>query len=263
MSTFAGGDGLKKRFYKTADVAEVEDGWAVTLDGRRLRTPAQAALALPSQDMAAAVAAEWQFQSAQHIRPYTMPIFSLISTAVDVYAQPGHRERVVDALCQFLPADVACCRHEPDTPLAARQAERFDPLIAEANDAVPGLGLVASASLWGAEHSAFTTESAGEFLRSLGDLELAVFEELCRATRSFVISFALFTGRVGAAEAVELSRLEESAQIREWGLVEGGHDIDIADLEARLAACEAMLWLVRRAGAAARKDLVVGLQAEV
>ena len=30
--------------------------------------------------------------------------------------------------------------------------------------------------------------------------------------------------------------MEEDFQIEEWGLVEGGHDIDIADARARVAA---------------------------
>lgn len=45
------------------------------------------------------------------------------------------------------------------------------------------------------------------------------------------------------AEAVDAARLEEAAQIEEWGLVEGGHDIDISDIKVRpcctssLSAC--------------------------
>jgi ATP synthase F1 complex assembly factor 2 len=43
-------------------------------------------------------------------------------------------------------------------------------------------------------------------------------------------------GRVGVAEALEACRLEEDKQIGEWGLVEGGHDVEIADLRVRVAA---------------------------
>lgn len=38
---------------------------------------------------------------------------------------------------------------------------------------------------------------------------------------------------MGVAAAVDAARLEEAAQIEEWGLVEGGHDIDLSDLKAR------------------------------
>ena len=37
-------------------------------------------------------------------------------------------------------------------------------------------------------------------------------------------------------EALEAAALEESINIEGWGLVEGGHDIDAADMRVRIAA---------------------------
>lgn len=37
---------------------------------------------------------------------------------------------------------------------------------------------------------------------------------------------------MGISEAIDAARLEEAVQIEEWGLVEGGHDIDLSDLKA-------------------------------
>merc|ERR1719331_2187374 len=48
-----------------------------------------------------------------------------------------------------------------------------------------------------------------------------------------------------AAEAVPLMRLDEEYQIQEWGLVEGGHDIDIADTKVRVGAAAVFLKLLR------------------
>ncbi len=50
------------------------DGFHITLDGRTLRTPARAQLLLPSHALALAVAAEWEWQDAKTIRPFTMPL---------------------------------------------------------------------------------------------------------------------------------------------------------------------------------------------
>lgn len=46
-------------------------------------------------------------------------------------------------------------------------------------------------------------------------------------------TFCMPQGRLGVAEAVDAARLEEAAQIEEWGLVEGGHDIDISDIKVQ------------------------------
>ena len=47
-----------KRFYKQAGVQALEAGFAVELDGRAIKTPAKAPLALPSEPLAQAIAAE-------------------------------------------------------------------------------------------------------------------------------------------------------------------------------------------------------------
>jgi ATP synthase mitochondrial F1 complex assembly factor 2 len=46
----------------------------------------------------------------------------------------------------------------------------------------------------------------------------------------------LVQGHLAVAEAIKAARLEEDFQIDSWGLVEGGHDIDIADAKVRIAA---------------------------
>ena len=45
-----------------------------------------------------------------------------------------------------------------------------------------------------------------------------------------------FLSSVCTNAAVHLSRLEEEVQIEEWGMVEGGHDLDRADQNVRVAA---------------------------
>jgi hypothetical protein len=52
-------------------------------------------------------------------------------------------------------------------------------------------------------------------------------------------------GHVGVEQAVRLARLEEEVQIAEWGLVEGGHDIDLADTRVRICAPSIFIRLLR------------------
>lgn len=46
-------------------------------------------------------------------------------------------------------------------------------------------------------------------------------------------------------DAIAAARLEESYQMEEWGLVEGGHDIDIADMKVRIAGPAMFLRLLQ------------------
>ena len=55
-------DWKPKRFWKESEVVELDNGYTVELDGRRVKTPAKDALVLPTREMAQAVAAEWDAQ---------------------------------------------------------------------------------------------------------------------------------------------------------------------------------------------------------
>ncbi|MEM9428587.1 MAG: ATP12 family protein, partial [Pseudomonadota bacterium] len=49
-----------KRFWSEVAASPVEGGLTITLDGRPVRTPAKAALILPTRALAEAIAAEWR-----------------------------------------------------------------------------------------------------------------------------------------------------------------------------------------------------------
>ena len=44
-------------------------------------------------------------------------------------------------------------------------------------------------------------------------------------------------------QAFDAARVEEDVQIEEWGLVEGNHDVDKANLLTQIAAASMLLWL--------------------
>lgn len=55
-------------------------------------------------------------------------------------------------------------------------------------------------------------------------------------SKSLVIAAALMHGRLSVADAVAAARLEEDFQLEDWGMVEAGHDLDIADTRTRIGA---------------------------
>jgi ATP synthase F1 complex assembly factor 2 len=59
-------------------------------------------------------------------------------------------------------------------------------------------------------------------------------EQLVTTSKSLVIAAALLHGRLTAAEGVKAARLEEDFQLEDWGMVEAGHDLDIADTNTRI-----------------------------
>src|SRR5580693_1831604 len=72
----------RKRFYAEAGVAEAAGGFAVTLDGKPIRTPSGRQVAAPTRDIAEAIAAEWNAQI-DVINPLTMPLTRLANSVVE------------------------------------------------------------------------------------------------------------------------------------------------------------------------------------
>ena len=97
-------DLLSPRTPGSSVAANADDGdwFGVTLDGRVLKSPMGQTLALPSQHLAYAVAAEWDSQE-KHLQPSQMPLMTLTCTALDQAAfHPNHYRQQALA---YLPTD--------------------------------------------------------------------------------------------------------------------------------------------------------------
>jgi ATP synthase mitochondrial F1 complex assembly factor 2 len=78
----------RQRFYKAVSIQLVPASnrpmYRILLDGKVLRTPGRNDLHLPSVQLAAAIACEWDMQNNKKgIQPATMPLMSLAATAID------------------------------------------------------------------------------------------------------------------------------------------------------------------------------------
>ena len=122
---------LPKRFYQRAEHAETEGGFAIHLDGRPVKTPAKALLLLPSEELARAVAAEWDAQE-KEIDPGAMPLTRIANSAQDAVG-PRFAE-VADEIARFCGTDALCYRAEEPETLVARQTELWDPVLTWAEE---------------------------------------------------------------------------------------------------------------------------------
>ena len=62
--------------------------------------------------------------------------------------------------------------------------------------------------------------------------------------KSVVISLALLHRFIDMDQAVAAARVDEEYNIDMWGLVEGGHDVDRANVSVQVATASTLLWLL-------------------
>lgn len=240
------GDGTAPRFYTKVEAVPIDDGsgdWGVALDGRTLKTPSRLPLAVPSRALATAVAAEWEWQSGKSVRPFTMPLMALVATALDQMSKPEVRDFHVRKLLEFFPTDVALVRAEPGA-LADRQAATHAAVLRWARGEL-GDAIAPSDSIFGAEQPESVVRNAEKRLRAMDAFELTATFNAAASAKSLLIGMALIRGAVDVEQAMKAARVEEDFQIDEWGLVEGGHDIDAADIKVRLTAPRVMMNLLK------------------
>ncbi|KAL1812248.1 hypothetical protein ACET3Z_022313 [Daucus carota] len=247
--SFMTGSIVGKKFYKKVSTREAEDGngWHVMLDYRTLKTPSKRPLKCPNHFLAMAIAAEWDYQQADGIRPFTMPIMKLACTALE--RVPLTRSKIIDHLMQRFPQDLVFCRAPGDNDLTSgvleRQEEKIDPLLKWVESEF-GFKPVLYSSFFGGKQDDGLVNAIKSLLKATNDCELAAIDALASAAHSLIIAIGIFRGKLQIDEAIELIRLEEDLQVDRWGLVEGGHDLDVADLKVQIASAVVFLGLSRR-----------------
>jgi chaperone required for assembly of F1-ATPase len=205
--------GAMKRFYKEAIVVPGDGGVAVLLDGRPVKTPARNALQLPTEELAEAIADEWNTQS-EEIDPRAMPLTGLANAAIDrVVPDPQVFARTLAAYGEN---DLLCYRSEGPLPLVRRQSEHWDPLLAWARRRFD-IEFQTVAGVIHRPQPARTVEQLGLAVAARSPFQLAALSPLVTISGSLVLALALAEGEIGLDQAWSAATLDEVWQAERWG----------------------------------------------
>lgn len=202
-----------KRFWKEATVEAVAGGFTVRLDGRPVKTPAKTLLVVPTLALAEAIADEWDAQSGL-VKPETMPFTRSANSALDKIVPQF--DAVVALLAAYGGTDLLCYRAIGPGSLVARQAAAWDPLLDWSADAL-GARLVATAGVMHIAQEPASLARLQALVASFSPFRLAAFHDLVAISGSLILALAVTRGRLSAAEAWTLSRIDEAWQIEQWG----------------------------------------------
>ena len=202
-----------RRFWKQAEAEPTDGGWRVVLDGKPVMTPGKHPLILPTKALAEAIAAEWDAQQ-DVIDPLSMPMTRAANSAIEKVSPQF--DAVADMLGAYGGTDLLSYRAAEPDRLHDRQKDAWDPLldwVADAHDARLDVtrGLMPIAQ----DDQALARLRAR--LGALDPFQLTAVHDLVTLPGSLILGLAVLDGRLTAAEAHALARIDEVFQAEQWG----------------------------------------------
>jgi chaperone required for assembly of F1-ATPase len=202
-----------KRFWKTACVVPVGQDYAVQLDSKPVKLPSGQPLTLASEPLATAIAEEWA-QTGPDFTPDDLPMTRLASTAQERIS--AHRDSIIQQLAAYGMNDLLCYRAEAPAPLVALQAESWDKWLGWAQEQ-HGITLQTTAGVLPVDQPPHMLPLMTGILAGYNDYQLAALGVAVPALGSLILSLALVSGHLDAAEACEAALLDETWQETQWG----------------------------------------------
>ena len=169
-----------------------------------------------------------------------MPLMILASTAIDtISADP---EVAIRTCLGFLPTDSALFwTTEEDRILLKKQRMAYEPLLRWARRELRMDLPVSNQMIGKLSIPEETLNTARNILERLDEFELASLQCAVMNSKSLLIGLALVLRKLNLESACSASRIEEDFQTEIWGIVEGGHDMDILNSRISLASVDVFL----------------------
>ena len=202
-----------KRFWRSASAVELEGGFAIELDGRRVKTPARADLIVPALRLADAIAAEWN-GCGETVEPRAMPLTGIANAAIDRVT--FDKDQFAASLARYAESDLTCYRAESPQALVKRQTESWDALLSWARRRYD-VDFVCQRGVMHVAQPEETICKLGHAVASLDAFHLAGLSPLVTIGGSLIAALAVLEEMMPATEAWEAVSLDDRWQMEQWG----------------------------------------------
>ena len=209
---------LRRRSWQAVQVEAVERGFGVRLDAQPVRLANGATLRVASRKLAEAVALEWSLAGGGEgglFGAEDLVLTGLAGTMQEhVAPAPG---AAADRLTGFARSELLCCRAAHPAALVALQDEAWQPWL-DWLQATYGVGLAVSRGIMPGSQPEAALMILRQRVGALSPAMLTGLGVIVPALGSLVLGLALAAGRLDAAEAFRLGRLDEDYQASHWGV---------------------------------------------
>ncbi len=203
----------QKVFWSEVTVGKVEEGFAVLLDGREVRTPLKSKFYVPTEALAQEIAKEWASLN-EKVDPEKLPLTKMANAAIDKVSVQS--DVIIPMLAEYATTDLLSYRADGPEGLIALQKQVWDPLLDWFDDRY-GVRLKTGAGVMPIEQAPDVLGVCSEILQKYTAFELAAVYDLISLSGSFVIGLAVADKHLSAEDAWTASRIDEDWQIAQWG----------------------------------------------
>jgi chaperone required for assembly of F1-ATPase len=212
-----------KRFYRDVTVEQVEQGFAVRLDNRPIKTAAGQPQIVSGRALADTLATEWDDQGDE----LDLALFrfrDLADYAIDIIRT--ERSTALAKLLAFAETDTLCYRADPDEALYRRQQEVWEPPLT-AFEAREGIKMERVSGIMHRAQSDETLKTLHSRLDALDEFTLAGLHTVTSLAASLCVGLSALEADAVADELWAIANLEDVWQAELWG--------QDAEAEARMA----------------------------
>jgi chaperone required for assembly of F1-ATPase len=194
-----------KRFYKMVSVEESPDGYAIHLEGKKIRTPSGAGLVAPNRELADLVAAEWAAQGMK-IDPETMPLTQIVTTTQEHVRET--RDEMTRLALAYLDTDLLCYRAPEPAVLAERQARHWDTWLVWFAQRF-GSGLEITTALIALKQPQAAHEAVRDYVAALDLWRFSVLQMATSISGSIVLALAFTEKALTPQQVYDAMHVEE------------------------------------------------------
>lgn len=202
-----------KRFWTEVAVVAEDGGCGIALDGRPVRTPQRAPLAVASRALVEAIAEEWREQG-ETIDPARMPMTGLANAAIDL-ATPD-LAAFAAPVAAYAESDLFCYRDARDAALQAEQAAAWNPLLAWA-EARHGIEFILTQGVLPVDQPEATIAALRGAALAQDAWRITALTPLVTIGGSLVAGLALVERAFESDALWQAVSLDELYQERRWG----------------------------------------------
>src|SRR5436190_15558249 len=204
----------RKRFYKEAGIAPADGGFAVTLDGKPIRTPSGRHVVAPTGAIAEAIAAEWNAQG-ETIDPLTMPLTRFANSVAEV---TDRVDAVADDVAKYLGTDLLFYRAGHPEALVAKEAAHWDPIVFWAAESLGAHFMLSEGILHVRQPDTAIAAARAAFPKN--PWSIAALHVVTTLTGSALLALALAHSVRDPDQIWAAAHVDEDWNVEKWGIDE-------------------------------------------